>query len=111
LADLVEEACKGKKYGFARLYPTVIREYFGGMKRHFESISALMPRGARYAVVVGDQASYFNIRIPTANLLGEIAEDCGFEVEDIVVWRERWATKTSKMIKEHALILKKGKAN
>jgi hypothetical protein len=107
LADIVAEVCEGKNYGFARLYPTVIREYFGGMKRHFESIASLMPRGARYAVVVGDQASYFNISIPTAKLLGNIAEQCGFEVEENIVWRQRWATKTSKLIKEHALILKK----
>ncbi|HLX12268.1 MAG TPA: hypothetical protein VKS81_05600, partial [Bacteroidota bacterium] len=107
LADLVEEMCEGKTYGFARLYPTVIREYFGGMKRHFESISTVMSPRARYAVVVGDQASYFGIHIPTAKLLGELAEDCGFEVENTVLWRERRPSTGSKLIKEHALILKK----
>jgi DNA modification methylase len=110
LAEKVQAACRGKTYGFARLYPTVVREYFGGMKRHFESMACCMPKGARYALVVGDQASYFGIDIPTAKLLGEIAQDCGFEVDGIVLWRERWATKTSKMIKEHALILKKTKS-
>jgi DNA modification methylase len=109
LANLVEAECADKSYGFARLYPTVIKEYFGGMKKHFESMSTLMSPGAKYAVVVGDQSSYFNIRIPTAELLGEVAEDSGFDVEDIVLWRERWASKTSKMIKEHALILKRTK--
>lgn len=110
LAKKIDTACEGKTYGFARLYSTVVKEYFGGMKRHFESMARCMPPSARYAVVVGDQASYFDIDIPTAKLLGEIAQDCGFDVEDTIIWRERWATKTSKMIKEHALILKKTKS-
>jgi hypothetical protein len=107
LANVVAEVCEEKTYGFARLYPTVIREYFGGMKRHFESISSLMSPGARYAVVVGDQASYFGIRIPTAKLLGDVARNCGFEVEDMIMWRERRPSTGSKLIKEHALILKR----
>jgi tRNA G10 N-methylase Trm11 len=107
LANRVAKLCATKKYGFARLYPTVIREYFGGMKRHFESVSSVMREGGRYAIVVGDQSSYFGVHIPTADILGSLAEDCGFEVENSILWRERWATKTSKLIKEHALILKR----
>lgn len=107
LAELIEDACLEKTHGFARLYGRVMQEYFGGMKRHFQSMGLLMKSGGKYAVVVGDQASYLGIQIPTAKLLGEIASDCGFEVDEIVLWRERWATKTSKLIKEHALILKK----
>jgi len=109
LAERVAKMCEEKTYGFARLYPTVIRQYFGGMKRHFESISSIMPLGSRYALVVGDQASYFGIHIPTAKLLGQLARDCGFEVEDTVVWRERRPSTGSKLIKEHALILKRAK--
>jgi SAM-dependent methyltransferase len=107
LADRVAKLCAEKSYGFARLYPTVIREYFGGMKRHFQSVSSIIREGGRYAIVVGDQSSYFGMHIPTAELLGQLAEGCDFEVENSILWRERWATKTSKLIKEHALILKK----
>lgn len=110
LAENVGEMCREKNYGFARLYPTVVRQYFGGMKRHFESISSLMSPGARYALVVGDQASYFGIHVPTAKLLGELAQDCAFEVEDTIMWRERRPSTGSKLIKEHALILKKSKS-
>ena len=107
LASKVERKCRHKKYGFARLYPTVIREYFGGMMRHLNSMGSVIDRGGRYAMIVGDQASYLGVHVPTADILGEIAEDCGFDVEESFVWRTRWATAKSKKVKEHALVLRR----
>lgn len=107
LADRVERKCRKKSHGFARLYPTVIRQYFGGMRRHLNSMSSLMSRGGRYAMVVGDQASYLGTHIPTADLLAQLAEQSGFAVQESIVWRSRRASTTSKKMKEHALILQK----
>jgi DNA modification methylase len=107
LTNQIDELCKAKTHGFARLYSTVVRSYFGGMKKHFQSMASVLAKGGQYAVVVGDQASYLGVHIPTSKILGVIAQDCGFDVQDSIVWRQRWATKSSKLIKEHALILKR----
>lgn len=107
LADKIEKKCKSKPYGFARLYPTVLRSYFGGMKRHLQSVSAVLERGGKYALVVGDQASYLGTHVPTAELLGQIAKEAGFKVQDQLVWRTRKPSTKTKLMKEHALILKK----
>jgi DNA modification methylase len=107
LADKIARRCKDKSYGFARLYPTVIRSYFGGMKRHLESVSSILVKHGRYALVVGDQASYLGTHVPTADLLGQIAEETGFKVEDQIVWRTRKPSTKKKLMKEHALILRK----
>jgi DNA modification methylase len=107
LADKIAKKCKGKSYGFARLYPTVIRSYFGGMKRHLQSVSSVLENGGNYALVVGDQASYLGTHVPTADLLGQIAEETGFKVQDQIVWRTRKPSTKKKLMKEHALILRK----
>jgi hypothetical protein len=67
----------GRGSGFARVYPRLIGEYFGGIYRHFQRISPALRRGARCAYVVGDQSSFFGIPIPTARIVGELAERCG----------------------------------
>jgi DNA modification methylase len=107
LADKIEKRCRHKTYGFARLYPTVIRSYFGGMKRHLDSVSSVLAAGGQYALVVGDQASYLGTHVPTSELLGQIAEESGFKVQDQIVWRTRRPSTRKKLMKEHALILKK----
>jgi hypothetical protein len=70
-------------------------------------MATIMKSGGRYAIVVGDQASYLGIHVPTAKILANIAVSCGFIVEQSFLWRTRWATKTSRLMKEHALILRK----
>lgn len=107
LATTVEKRAKAKKHGFARLYGTVIREYFGGMRRHFRTIAPRLAPRASCAYVVGDQSSYLQVHIPTAELLAEIAELEGFKVVDIQHWRDRRASKTSKYINENVLVLRK----
>jgi hypothetical protein len=107
IAGEVELAIKGKESGFEKLYPTVVRSYFGGMKRHFGSLFRLMKSGGRAAYVVGDQAAYLRIPIRTAVLLGETAESVGFKVEEIRLWRRRWATGISDYLAENILFLRK----
>jgi hypothetical protein len=107
LADRIARRCKAKSHGFARLYPTVVRAYFGGMKRHLQSVASILEDGGKYALVVGDQASYLGTHVPTADLLGQIATETGFKVQDQLVWRTRRVSTKKKMMKEHALILQK----
>jgi hypothetical protein len=96
-----------KSHGFARLYSTVVKEYFGGMKRHMESLFPLLKSGANCAYVVGDQSCYLQVHIPTAEILSEIVTSVGFRNPVIEHWRERWSTTTSKMIDENILFFQK----
>jgi len=102
----LEPICETKNYGFARLYPKVVTEYFGGMRRHFQSLGRLLKKGAVCAYVVGDQSSYFQVHIQTAELLGILAEMEGFRVIGMERWRSRFSTKTSKSISENILYLR-----
>jgi hypothetical protein len=106
VADEIDDRVKGRPHGFARYYSSVILEYFGGMARHFRSLRAVLRRGARCAYVVGEQASYASVHVPTAYLLGLVAEAAGFEVEGIESWRSRKSTTTSVIIAESILFLR-----
>ena len=101
----VERKIEGKTYGFARLYPRVVQEYFGGMKRHLKNIRRFLTPGAPCAYIVGDQSSYFRVHIPTAEILSSIAQEVGFEVLGARRWRTRWSTTTSKSLDENILFL------
>jgi hypothetical protein len=107
LARELRKRVEGKTHGFARLYPTVVTEYFGGMKRHLCDLFEVLAPGAPCALVLGDQASYQRVHIPTANLLASIALDAGFEKIALKHWRNRWSTRTASNVKEHILILRK----
>lgn len=108
LVNRIEAKAKEKDYGFARLYGQVTKEYFGGMTRHLRALRPLLRKGAPCAYIVGDQASYFQTRIPTAKILSEIAEQLGFEVELIRVWRRRWVNRTQRYLSENVLFLRNG---
>jgi hypothetical protein len=101
----VERKIEGKQYGFAKLYPRVVQEYFGGMKRHLKHIRHFLAAGARCAYIVGDQSSYFRVHIPTADILSRIAEEVGFGVLGTRCWRTRRSTTTSKVLDENILFL------
>ncbi|MBC8030646.1 MAG: hypothetical protein H7Z16_11090 [Pyrinomonadaceae bacterium] len=103
----LERKTKDIDHGFGRLYPTVISEYFGGMRRHFKSIRRLLKPNAMCAYVVGDQSSYLQVHIPTAKILSSLAKEVGFETDAIEHWRTRWSSATSKAVNENILILRK----
>lgn len=106
LVATLEPKVRTKSHGFAKLYPKVVREYFGGMKRHFKSIKPFLAPAANCAYVVGDQSSYLQVHIPTAMILSRIAEEVGFKTVEILPWRNRWSTTTSREVHENILILK-----
>jgi len=95
-----------KTSGFEKLYHKIVKHYFGGMYRHLASLKSLLAPDAHLAYVVGDQMSFFRTKIPTAKILGEIAEEIGYEIEEIELWRTRLATATKKQIDENVLILR-----
>lgn len=96
----------GKTSGFEKQYSRVVRLYFGGMAKHLRSLSNALKPGARLAYVVGDQASFFRIMIRTGQLLAQIAEDLGYIVEGIDLFRTRLATATREQLREEVLLLR-----
>ena len=108
LADRIEARRieLGKTSGFEKQYSRVVRLYFGGMSRHLQSLSKVLKPGARLAYVVGDQASFFRIMIRTGQLLAQIAEDLGYTVEGIDLFRTRLATATREQLREEVLLLR-----
>jgi len=105
----------GKTSGFEKLYHKVVSHYFGGMRRHFRALYPKLRAGAPLAYVVGDQLSFLMVHIPTATLLGEVAESEGYKITGCDLWRERVATKIrndlegrkTMRIREEILLLKK----
>ena len=108
IVDELREKCREKTYGFAKQYPKVITEYFGGMHAHFEALHRTARAGARAAYVVGQQRTYLQTHIPTAECLAELAEDVGFRVTGIETYRIRRGTTGSRRdIPEEVLLLRK----
>ena len=107
IAQEIDQRASTQTSGFSRLYASVVKEYFGGMLRHFESLLPLLKPGAKCAYIVGDQSNYVRVHIPTAALLGQLAEQAGFECLDIRVWRTRYVSSTKRTLNENVLLLKK----
>jgi hypothetical protein len=95
----------GKTSGFEKLYARVTKLYFGGMARHLGELRPLLRPGARLAYVVGDQASYLRVMIRTGQILATIAEELGYRVERIDLFRTRLATATREQLREEVLVL------
>jgi hypothetical protein len=96
----------GKTSGFEKLYARVTKLYFGGMARHFSELTKILRPGAKLAYVVGDQASYLQVMIRTGQILAEIAERLGYQVERIDLFRTRFATATQNELREEVVVLK-----
>lgn len=96
----------GKTSGFEKLYARVTKLYFGGMARHLTELATVLKPGAKLAFVVGDQASYLRVMIKTGELLAEIADEIGYEVERIDLFRTRFATATQEELREEVVIMR-----
>ena len=95
----------GKTSGFERMYHRVVRQFFGGMARHLATLREHLEPGARCAYVVGDQASFFLVHIHTGQILAEIAEDAGYDVLGIDLWRERRSTASGALLREEVVVV------
>ncbi len=96
----------GKTSGFEKLYGRLTRLYFGGMARHLSELRRVLKPGARLAYVVGDQASYLRVLIRTGSILGEIAEELGYQLVRIDLFRTRFATATQTELREEVVVLR-----
>ncbi|MCO5185656.1 MAG: site-specific DNA-methyltransferase [Anaerolineae bacterium] len=96
----------GKTSGFEKQYARVTKLYFGGMAKHLHELKTVLRPGARLAYVVGDQASYLRVMIRTGELIGEIAQEIGYELERIDLFRTRFATATGADLREEVIVLR-----
>jgi len=96
----------GKTSGFERLYARVTKLYFGGIARHLADLRTVLRPGAQLGYVVGDQASYLRIMIPTGHLLADIAQSLGYELVSIDLFRTRIATATKAQLREEVVVLR-----
>lgn len=108
IADEIEakRLSLGKTSGFEKMYHKIVRQYFGGMARHLESLKPCLKKGALLGYVVGDQASFFQIHIATGTILAKIAEHLGYELVSIDLFRTRFATATKLNMNEEVVVLR-----
>lgn len=96
----------GKTSGFEKMYSRVTKLYFGGMAKHLIDLQSVLLPGAHLAYVVGDQASYLRVMIRTGHLLAEIAQNLGYEVIRIDLFRTRFSTATKSDLNEEVVVLR-----
>jgi DNA modification methylase len=94
-----------KTSGFEKLYSKVTRLYFGGIARHLDELRTVLRPGAKLAYVVGDQASYLRVMIPTGQLLAKVAESLGYNLIRIDLFRTRFSTASKQQLREEVVIL------
>ena len=80
--------------------------YFGGIARHLADLRQALRPGAQLAYVVGEQASYLRIKIPTGQLLADLAHSLGYELVSIDLFRTRLATATKEQLREEVVVLR-----
>ena len=107
IADAIERRRieLGKTSGFERLYSRVTRLYFGGMLKHLSSLRSVLRPGAKLAYVVGDQASFLRIMIPTGRMIADIAESLGYRLVEIDLFRTRLSTVTGQHLREEVVVM------
>ncbi len=96
----------GKTSGFEKLYGKVTKLYFGGMARHLAFLRSILRPNAQLAYVVGDQASYLRVMIPTGKILADIGQSLGYEPVSIDLFRTRFATATKEQLREEVVVLR-----
>ena len=107
IADQIEKRRieMGKDSGFERLYGRLTKLYFGGIARHLGDLRTVLRPGARLAYVVGDQASYLRVKIRTGELLADIAQVLGYHLDQIDLFRTRFATASQEQLREEVVVL------
>ena len=106
----IEDRVDQRSSGFEGQYPKVVSNYFGGMLRHFRTMSKYLPAGSRLAYIVGDEASYKGVHIPTAQLLVELV-DVYLErltFDSLARWRSRRPHKDRRPLHEQVITLTVG---
>jgi hypothetical protein len=76
------------------------------MATHLRELRSILQPNAQLAYVVGDQASFLGVLIPTGALLANIAESLGYTVTSIDLFRTRRAASTNVALKEEVVVLR-----
>jgi len=63
----------------------IVHRYFDDMRRNLNEANRVLRRGGRYCVVVGEN-TFRKVRIPTYQILSEIAQRTGFELDSVFVY-------------------------
>jgi len=89
-----------------RWLPTMIGAYFADLSRVLQALSAAIGPGGRCAVVIGD-SHYASIHIPSATILADLAEACGWQVHSLHPFRSlpAAAQQGKKLLSETLVIL------
>ena len=104
----IEDRINKKSSGFEGQYSKVVSNYFGGMLRHFRTLSNYLPVDSRLAYVVGDEASYKRVYIPTAKLLAEMVETyvTRLKIDNLTIWRSRRSYGDRQPLSEHVILFR-----
>lgn len=76
------------------------------MARHLAELRAILRPGAQLAYVVGEQASYLRVLIPTGRLLTDIGRSLGYDLISIDLFRTRAATATRRQLREEVMVFR-----
>lgn len=98
LVGRIEARAAKKSYGFARQYPKVVGNYFGGLYRHFASLAKLLPKGSKCAYILGEQRSYLGVLVSAPDVIRHWSLRHGFpfHVSSTVTWKRRRPTRGSR---------------
>lgn len=103
----ISSRVRGCSSGFEAQYTKVISNYFGGMLRHLRLLERYLGPGSKLAYVVGDEASYKGVYVPTGRVLSAMVEAYleRLKVDDVILWRSRRSSKNGQQLDEHVLIM------
>jgi hypothetical protein len=109
VSDELNRRAKRYSDGFSQLYGKMVREYFGGMARHFQAIAGGLKRGARCAYVVRDTYALLGVYIDTPTILARVAQSLGlgFRIDDLVEWKQVRGTTGKHALSEKIILLTK----
>lgn len=107
MRDIIEK--ENVTHGFGQAYPRVVEEYFGDMVLHLRSAASLLSDTGTAAYVVADSGSYWQVEIPTSDILHDLALDkTPFSTANTMHWRDITATTAEySHVNENILLLSK----
>ena len=103
----IDSRVQGRKSGFEGQYGKVIANYFGGMLRHFRTLERYLKPGSKLAYVVGDEASYKGVYVPTSEVLVDVIDGYlnHLRVDDVMLWRSRRPARDRRRLDERVILL------
>ncbi|MXW42202.1 MAG: hypothetical protein F4X48_05585 [Acidimicrobiia bacterium] len=98
----IAETLEGRGWGWNAA--DMVAHYFGGMQTVFENWASRLRVGGRVGCVIGNSA-FNGVKVPTDEILCELAVLSGFAVKEIDVFRSRRHNKHTCDLRESVLVL------